>query len=281
MNLLNILHQEDINFLLTNRIPRRLATRWMGWFSKIENPLLARASIAVWRLFADLDLSDARQQSFGSLHACFTRALKAGARTVDADPQILTSPCDAIVGACGTVAGTELVQAKGFPYTLHDLLADPALVEAYRGGTYATLRLTSSMYHRFHAPHDGTVERVTYISGDTWNVNPIALRRVERLFCKNERAVIRTRLAQGHLVTLVPVAAILVASIRLHFLDVVMNMNYRGAAAIDCNAAFRKGDELGWFEHGSTIIVFAPPGFQLCVREGAVIRMGRALMRLP
>lgn len=101
------------------------------------------------------------------------------------------------------------------------------------------------------------------------------------MFCRNERAVIRTRLAGGHLVTLVPVAAILVASIRLHFLDVVMNMNYRGAAAIDCNAAFRKGDELGWFEHGSTIIVFAPPGFQLCVREGALIRMGRALMRLP
>src|SRR4029453_16461767 len=79
MSLLKILHQEDINFLLTNRIPRRLATRWMGWFSKIENPLLARASIAVWRLFADLDLSDARQRSFASLPACFTRALKAGA----------------------------------------------------------------------------------------------------------------------------------------------------------------------------------------------------------
>ena len=283
MSLLKILHQEDINFLLTNRIPRRLATRWIGWLSKIENPLVARASIAIWRQFADLDLSDARQQSFKSLHACFTRALKPGARPIDADPAVLTSPCDAIVGACGTVAGTELLQAKGFPYTLHDLLADPALVEAYRGGTYVTLRLTSSMYHRFHAPHDGTVERVTYISGDTWNVNPIALRRVERLFAKNERAVIRTRLANGHLVTLVPVAAILVASIRLHFLDVVMNMNYRGAAAIDCDAAFTKGDELGWFEHGSTIIVFAPPGFQLCseVREGTPIRMGRALMRLP
>ena len=197
---------------------------------------------------------------------------------------MLTSPCDAIVGACGTIAGTELLQAKGFPYTLHDLLGDPALVEAYRDGTYVTLRLTSSMYHRFHAPHDGTVERVTYISGDTWNVNPIALKRVERLFCKNERAVIRTRLAgTGHLVTLVPVAAILVASIRLHFLDVMMNMNYRGAAEIDCDAPFAKGDELGWFEHGSTIIVFAPPGFQLCreVAEGTLIRMGRALMRSP
>jgi phosphatidylserine decarboxylase len=283
MSLLKILDQEDINFLLTNRIPRRLATRWMGWFAKIENPLLARASIALWRQFADLDLSDARQQSFRSLHACFTRALRPGARPVDADPQVLTSPCDAIVGACGAIEDTELLQAKGFPYTLHDLLADTALVEAYRGGTYVTLRLTSSMYHRFHAPHDGTVERVTYISGDTWNVNPIALKRVERLFAKNERAVIRTRLATGHLVTLVPVAAILVASIRLHFLDVVMNMNYRGAATIDCDATVRKGDELGWFEHGSTIIVFAPPGFRLCsdVREGTITRMGHALMHLP
>jgi phosphatidylserine decarboxylase len=282
--LARIVQQEDINFLLTNRIPRRLVTRFLGWFSQIENPVVARASIGVWRLFADLDLSDARLQSFKSLHACFTRELRPGARPVDGDPRLLTSPCDAIVGACGAVDGTRVLQAKGFPYALQDLLADPALIEAYRGGQYATLRLTSSMYHRFHAPCDGTIEHVTYISGDTFNVNPIALRRVAELFCKNERAVIRTRLAgSGHLVTLVPVAAILVASIRLHFLDVVMNMNYRGAAAIDCDAPVSKGDELGWFEHGSTIIVFAPPGFRLCddIREGTSIRMGRALMHLP
>ncbi len=279
-----ILQQEDINFLLTNRIPRRLATRFLGWFSKIENPVVARASIALWRLFADLDLGDARQKAFRSLHACFTRELKPGARRIDADPAVLSSPCDGIVGACGTIAGTELLQAKGFPYPLQDLLHDPALVEAYRDGCYVTLRLTSSMYHRFHAPADAVIEHVTYISGDTWNVNPIALRRVERLFCKNERAVIRTRLGDGgHLVTLVPVAAILVASIRLHFLDVTMNMNYRGAAEIACEAPVRKGDELGWFEHGSTIIVFAPPGFALCdgVGDGTLVRMGQALLRLP
>lgn len=282
--LARVLQHEDINFLLTNRIPRRLATRFLGWFSQIENPYVARASIAIWRLFADLDLSDARSQTFKSLHACFTRELKPGTRRVDPDPRILTSPCDGIVGACGAIAGTELLQAKGFPYSLKDLLHDPAFVDAYRDGQYVTLRLTSSMYHRFHAPHDGTVEHVTYISGDTWNVNPIALRRVAELFCKNERAVIRTRLCDsGHLVTLVPVAAILVASIRLGFLDVTLNMNYRGATEIDCDASFRKGEELGWFEHGSTIIVFAPPGFRLCddIGEGTVLRMGHALMHLP
>ena len=115
MSLLKILHQEDINFLLTNRIPRRLATHWIGWFSKIENPAIARASIAVWRLFADLDLSDARRQSFASLHACFTRELKPGARPIDPDPGVLTSPCDAIVGACGTIAAPNCCRPRASP----------------------------------------------------------------------------------------------------------------------------------------------------------------------
>ena len=147
-----------------------------------------------------------------------------------------------------------------------------------------TLRLTSGMYHRFHAPHDCRVEQVTYISGDTWNVNPIALQRIEKLFCKNERAVIRCRLEpSGQLITLVPVAAILVASIRLHFLDVLLHLRYRGPNTFACDAPLQKGEEMGWFQHGSTIIVFAPEGVALCerLRHGSVIRMGEPLFRLP
>jgi phosphatidylserine decarboxylase len=276
--------QEDLNFLLTNRIPRHLATRAVGWFSKIENPVLSRLSIGLWRLFADVDLNEAAQSEFVSLNDCFTRKLKDGARPIDADPAILTSPCDAIVGASGQIEGDQLIQAKGFPYTLMDLLGDPELVRLYRDGRYVTLRLTSSMYHRFHAPHDCRVEQVTYVSGDTWNTNPIAINRVERLFCKNERAIVRTRLeASGALVTLVPVASILVASIRFHFLDVLFHLKYSGPHVIACDAAFRKGDEMGWFELGSTIIVFAPAGFRLCdgVAPGVEIRMGRPLLHMP
>jgi phosphatidylserine decarboxylase len=281
--LLRVLEQEDINFLLTNRIPRRLATRFIGWFSRIERPLVRALSIGLWRVFSDLDLREAKTTQFRSLHDCFTRELKDGARPIDARADILVSPCDAIVGACGTIAGTALFQAKGFPYSLDDLLADRDLVEAHRNGRYATLRLTSSMYHRFHAPYDCRVEGVIYISGDTWNVNPIALKRIERLFCRNERAVVRTKLtASGQQVTLVAVAAILVASIRLKCLDGPLNLDYRGPNVMACDAQFRKGDELGWFEHGSTIIVFAPEGFALCdnVSEGAIIRVGEPLMRL-
>jgi phosphatidylserine decarboxylase len=172
-----------------------------------------------------------------------------------------------------------VLQAKGFPYPLIDLLGDPELVRYYEGGRFATLRLTSSMYHRFHAPYDCRVERVDYVSGDTWNVNPIALARVERLFCKNERAVIRCRLPSNALVTLVPVAAILVASMRLHFLDVLLHLRYRGPHVMRCDAALCKGEEMGWFEHGSTIIVFAPPGMELRpeLRLGDRIRMGEPL----
>jgi phosphatidylserine decarboxylase len=281
--ILRMLEQEDINFLLTNRIPRRLTTRFVGWFSRIEHPLVRDLSIGAWRLFADLDLRDARKTRFRSVHDCFTRELKDGARPIDARADILVSPCDAIVGACGAIAGTDLYQAKGFPYTLEDLICERGLVDAHRNGRYVTLRLTSSMYHRFHAPHDCRVERVIYVSGDTWNVNPIALRRVERLFCKNERAIVQTKLsASGQAVTLVAVAAILVASIRLHCLGAVLNLQHRGPNVFDCDAQFGKGEELGWFEHGSTIIVFAPENFSLCdsVREGASIRVGEPLMRL-
>jgi phosphatidylserine decarboxylase len=281
--ILKVFQQEDLNFLLTNRIPRSLATQFMGWFSRIEQPLVRDFSIAVWRLFSDLDLGEAKKTQFESLHDCFIRELRAGARPIERSNDILVSPCDAIVGACGTIGGTTLFQAKGFPYTLEDLLGDQDLVETYRNGSYATLRLKSSMYHRFHAPHDGGIEQVRYISGDTWNVNPIALKRIERLFCKNERAVVSLRLtANGQVVTLVAVAAILVASIRLHCLAAALNRNYRGRSVIVCDNSVRKGDELGWFEHGSTIIVFAPDGFALCdnIHDGAAIRVGEPLMRL-
>jgi phosphatidylserine decarboxylase len=281
--ILRIFEQEDINFLLTNRIPRRLATHFIGWFSKIEQPVVRDLSIATWRLFSGLDLSEAKNAEFRSVHDCFIRELKDGVRPIDTTADVLVSPCDAIIGACGTIAGTDLYQAKGFPYTLQDLLCDPDLVSAHRNGRYVTLRLTSSMYHRFHAPHDARIDRVTYVSGDTWNVNPIALKRIERLFCKNERAVLRlTLMASGKTVTLVAVAAILVASIRLHCLEDLLDSRYCGRGVIPCDSPVRKGEELGWFQHGSTIIVFAPDGFELCenVREGTTIRMGQPLMRL-
>ncbi len=279
--IMKIVQQDRLNFLLTNRIPRRLLTRWAGWFSRIEHPLVVAGSLRVWRLFTDLDLSEAEATRFRSMHQCFTRRLKPGARPIEMDPAILASPCDAIVGACGPITGGTVLQIKNMPYSVAELLGEAG---RFRNGCYVTLRLTSAMYHRFHAPHDCRVSMVTHVFGDVWNVNPAALQRVERLYCKNERAVIHTTLAgTGHAVTLVPVAAILVAGIRLSFLDLPASGRTAPRSVYPCDVALQKGDEMGWFEHGSTIVVFAPRGFTLCeqVQQGMTIRAGQPLMRLP
>ena len=132
----------QLNFLLTNRIPRRLATQFMGWLSSIESPRLTRLLLRIWQTFADdLDLTEAQQQEYNSLQECFTRQLRPGARTVDTRADIVVSPCDAIVGEHGNIAGTTVFQAKGFPYYLEDLIPDRALRERYRDGKYITLRL--------------------------------------------------------------------------------------------------------------------------------------------
>src|SRR5262249_289240 len=189
--------QESLNFLLTNRVPRRPLTRFMGSLSRIEQPLVRDLSIGLWRLFCDVDLADAKKSKFASLHDCFVRELKPGARLINVDPAVLVSPCDGIVGAYGTVTDGELLQIKGRPYPLQELAGAPDWTNEYVGGRYVTLRLTAGMYHRFHAPHDCAVERVSYIPGDAFNVNPPALKRVDKLYCLNERAVVRTRLAGG------------------------------------------------------------------------------------
>jgi len=277
-----IFQQEELNFLLTNRIPRRLATRLLGWLSRLESPLVVAASLRVWRLFApELDLSEARTERFRSLRECFIRELRPGARPLDPDPGVVVSPCDAVVGACGRVDDDVVIQAKGLAYRLAELVGDESLVARHRNGRFVTLRLRSTMYHRFHAPAACRVREVIHVSGDTWNVNPIALRRVERLFCRNERAVLPLELEQVEgALTLVPVAAIGVASLRLHCLGATLGLRYTGPARLPCDARYEKGEELGWFEQGSTIIVLASAQLALAddVCEGRTLRLGQPLL---
>jgi len=272
---------DGLNFHLTNRIPRRLATRFMGWFSRIEHPLVAGPSIRALQFFAgDLRLHEARDTRFRSLRDCFVRELRPGARPIDRTPGVLVSPCDGIVVAQGAIRDTTLIQAKGQAYTLEELLVDHALVDRHRHGSFVTMRLTPAMYHRFHAPCDALVEDVRFIPGDTWNVNPATLARVSRVYCRNTRAVLPLHVAGSNAaLTLVPVGAILVSSIHLAFLP---DRAARGGV-IPCRASLAKGDEMGHFEHGSTIVALAAPGLVLGthVTPGALMRVGQPLWYDP
>lgn len=282
MSLADLTATERLNFVLTNRIPRYWMTRLVGRLSTIRSPLFTRIGCAIWQLFGgDLELDQARKTSFDSLQECFTRELADGMRPVDRSPRIVASPCDGIIGAFGDIDDTRVYQAKGYPYSLAELLPDPSLVEKYRGGRFVTIRLRSNMYHRFHAPVDGSLSKIVYISGDTWNVNPPALKMIDRLFCKNERVVMDLALERLEgAMALVPVAAILVASIRFRFLDGRLDLRYRGPNVIPCEHRFAKGDELGHFELGSTILLFTSRHFDFVpsIRSGGGIRMGEPLM---
>lgn len=283
--------QETLNFWLTNRIPRKLLTRAMGRFSRIQSPVLTRWAIRIWQWFADdLRLHEAETDRFDSLQACFTRRLRPGARPIDPDPTALISPCDAVIGAHGRIDNGLLLQAKGMVYGLEELLESDALARSHGNGSYVTLRLKSSMYHRFHAPCAGQLESINYISGDVFNVNPPTLKRIDKLFCRNERAILAIEAdsagqvqSQWGPLTLVPVAAVLVASMRFAFLPEPLNLRYGGSSKIACNAQFERGDELGWFEHGSTIIVLTGAGAGLApgLATGDVIRMGQRLLVRP
>lgn len=280
-----VFQQKTLNYYLSNFVPRRWITVWMGRFSRIDSPWLARLSIATWRLLApELDLSDARKTSFRSLHECFIRELKPGSRPVDPHPASIVSPCDAMLMAAGRIRDTSLIQAKGLDYSLEDLLLDPGLVQRYRDGVYATLRLKSTMYHRFHAPARCRVREVNYVAGDAWNVNPPTVERLRGLYCRNERAIIDLDTeVYGASVTLVPVAAILVASIHLHFLDVLLHLEYAGPNRISCDVGLEKGEEMGYFHHGSTIIVLGTGIFRLAegLGLGATVRAGEPLLVGP
>jgi phosphatidylserine decarboxylase len=275
---------ERLNFVLTNRIPRRTFSRFMGWFSKIERPLIRDCSIALFRWFCAPDLAEAKKKAFRSLHDCFIRELEAGARPIDRTANVLVSPCDGIVGAAGRIRDSLLLQVKGSYYTLEELLRDDELAAHYRDGSYVTLRLTAGMYHRFHAPYACRAARVGHIPGDAWNVNPPALKRIDRLYCRNERVVLSLELPRERRpVTLVAVAAVLVGGIRLPFLKLPLARRSRQPTVLRASAQFEKGEELGWFEHGSTILVLAPAGFEFCAElgDGQPLKMGQPLLRYP
>jgi len=259
-------------------------THFMGWFSKIETPWIRDPSIAIWRLFTDIDLSEAKKQTFKSLHDLFIRELKLDARSIDNNVAAFVSPCDGIVGAMGRIVDGQVYQAKGYPYSLDELLGPEEFVQTWQDGFFMTIRITSAMYHRFHAPYCGSIRHIRYYSGDTWNVNPIALKRVEKLFCKNERAFLDMQVLGGkYRIALVPVAAILVASIRIHGIDMVFHSRYTGAETITCDLNFEKGQELGWFEHGSTILIFVPKEFKFAddIHEGMPLQMGKTIFKIP
>lgn len=273
-----------LNFWLTNPWPRRTLSRWMGRLSRLQSRSLTWLAIWIWNRFDRLELEDSPIQRFDSIQACFTRPIRPETRPLDTRLNMLLSPCDGLLVAHGPLDDQRLHQIKGKTYHLEELVGSLPADHPWRQGYFVTIRIKSNMYHRFHAPASGALIEVRHFAGDSWNVNPPTLARVSGLYVKNERACLTYRLDDGTPMALIPVAAILVAGIRVHALH---HMNWIGQTEpirISPPAACAKGQELGWFEHGSTIVLVMPmpcrlaPGLAL----GDRLYMGQALVeRMP
>jgi phosphatidylserine decarboxylase len=267
-------------------LPRFWLTSLIYRLARIETPAIKNFLITRFvRLYnvavdeVELSVPD----DFASFNEFFIRELAPGARPIDDDPAAIVSPADGKVSAAGTINANSIFQAKGREYTLEDLLAtDLQEARNFVDGTFATIYLAPFNYHRVHAPFDGELVAAHYVPGDLFSVNKATAAHVPGLFRRNERLILHFRTALGPAV-LVFVGALNVGSISTPWSGEIRPRKHGVVEMIDLsNAAsqVRKGDLLGWFNMGSTVIVLLPQG--MCdwnpdLQSDKTVRMGAPL----
>jgi phosphatidylserine decarboxylase len=263
-------------------LPKNALSRLAGALTRWQAPAPVR--LAAMKAFATrygIDLSECPDldvyRTFGEF---FARPLRPGLRPIAEGEEVVVSPVDGVVSETGLAVGGKLVQAKGIDYTAAALLADPDLARRLEGGAYATLYLSPKDYHRIHSPLGGRITGWRYVPGQLWPVNPASVRTVPGLFSVNERLVTVLETSVGAC-AVVAVGATVVGRVRAFYDPSVPHTNLAGAAAqrrdYETPIPVGKGQELGAFEMGSTVILLFEPGrVRLDPRlvPGARVRVG-------
>jgi phosphatidylserine decarboxylase len=260
-------------------------SRVMGRLADLEPPgPLMRAVMRAYIGFYGVDMSEVKDPlaSFRSFNQFFTRQLKDGARPVDPRPDVLVSPSDSRLVTVGDIpASGQVEQVKGKTYSVGELLGDPADAARFDRGSHAILYLSPSMYHRVHSPVDGHIVGWRHVAGRLFPVNEMAVRHVESLFAINERLVVMMETERFGTVAAVMVGAANVGRITLAFSDLATNMG-KPAVAVKPEAPLpiRRGDELGAFNLGSTVVLLSTAKLEPLVPQGSFVKMGAPLWRL-
>ena len=217
-----------------------------------------------------------------SFNAWFTRALKPGARVFDPDPQAFLSPCDGRISETGPLEENRILQAKGKDYSLQDLLANDPVCEELVGGYFSTIYLSPRDYHRIHMPIGGRLQRMIHVPGRLFSVAPYTVRQVPRLFARNERVISIFDTEHGPLV-MVLVGAMLVSSTETVWAGEVTptkNKEVTIKEYPDEEITLAKGEEMGRFNMGSTVILLMPPGALRSLESlgaGDAVKLGQKL----
>jgi phosphatidylserine decarboxylase len=277
---------------LQKLLPQHFLSRLVLRLTRVRAPLLKNTLISAFLRSFRPDMSEAVQpdaRSYASFNEFFTRGLRAGARPVDSNSQVIVSPVDGTVSQIGSLTGSRILQAKGHDYTLEALLA-PGIsdwAQRFRGGQFATLYLAPYDYHRIHMPMNGTLRAAWYVPGRLFSVNAVTAAAVPNLFARNERVVCIFE-AEAALFAMVLVGALFVGSMTTVWHGDVTPR--RGRQRTDLRVdrslgplSLRKAAEMGRFNMGSTVILLTPPGFADWlpgITAGSPVRMGEALARI-
>jgi len=264
-------------------LPKNAFSRLCGIIAELRLPSmilqpLIRLFIRVFRI----DMSEAIEpvSTYPTFNAFFTRCLKPETRPINSQSNRLVSPVDGTIGQFGVIAEGHLIQAKGLDYTIADLLDDPVRAKEYEGGHYITIYLAPYNYHRIHSPVSGSIRHCTYIPGQLWTVSPLGVNNVRNLFPRNERIVSYIETIQGEC-SVVKVGATVVGKVKLAYHSIETNQFGAQRAEIALHQPYNleRGQELGVFELGSTVICCFKPGQVQWGRLaiGQSVRLGEAL----
>jgi phosphatidylserine decarboxylase len=279
---------DEFNALLQRVLPQHLLSRARHALARSRQPAVRNLILrTVLRSYPQIDLHEALQPdpfAYPSFNAFFTRELRSGVRPIATDIHALVSPVDGTVSQLGRITAGALFQAKGMQYTCQGLLADASSAARYHGGSFTCLYLAPYNYHRIHMPCDAVLRATRYVPGQLFSVNAATARTVPDLFARNERVVCDFDTADGPL-CLVLVGALFVGSIETVFAGEVNPPPSRGGKVrvIDAGVGrtFRRGEEVGRFNMGSTVIVLtgAATSFAPRVEPGEPVRLGQLLAR--
>jgi phosphatidylserine decarboxylase len=276
--------RDETFMTLVRLLPRAALSRAVGAATRVRAP--ASMHQVAMRRFArayrvELDEAERPLEAYRTFSEFFSRGLKAGARPVDAGERVVVSPVDGTVSEAGLILKGQCVQAKGLAFPVPELLGDAEAAQPFTdGGSFATLYLSPRDYHRVHAPLGGRITGWRYLPGELWPVNPASVRSVPGLFSLNERLVTWLETPAGRC-AVVMVGATCVGRIRAAYDDVLAQAGQPPAARTFASAlAVSKGEELGRFEMGSTVILLFAQGrvaWDAVLRPEAKVTMGRRI----
>jgi phosphatidylserine decarboxylase len=256
---------KKINIYIQYLVPQHLLSRFVAFFANCSWPWFKNRFITWYIAHYKVDMSLAEQpniNAYKTFNEFFIRKLKPACRPISANPNEIICPVDGTISQIGKVEGHQLIQAKGVKYNLAALLGDEKYAEVFKGGEFSTIYLSPKDYHRAHIPLDGKLVEMFYVPGNLFSVNSLTAQFVPNLYARNERMIAIFATEVG-LMAVIMVGAIIVAGINTVWSGKVAPNKSKSIErwqyASENKYIFKKGDEIGHFELGSTVIVLFEP----------------------